>query len=79
MTPQKAPSRSKSRRSYGIGTASKSRTAGTRAVSAAGEGELTEVDREVIEALAGFRDALRDRVPLETKYYHGDEDPQSME
>jgi putative transcriptional regulator len=29
---------------------------------------LTEVDREVIEALAGFRDALRDRVPLETRY-----------
>jgi DNA-binding transcriptional regulator YiaG len=29
---------------------------------------LTGVDREVIEALTGFRDALRDRIPLETRY-----------
>jgi DNA-binding transcriptional regulator YiaG len=30
--------------------------------------ELTAVDREIIEALGGFRDALRDRAPLERKY-----------
>jgi putative transcriptional regulator len=42
--------------------------AGAKALGAAREQELTEVDREIIGALADFRDALRDRTPLETKY-----------
>ena len=48
-------------------TASRSRAGGAGAAAAL-EGGFTEVDREVVEALAGFRDALRDRVPLETRY-----------
>jgi hypothetical protein len=56
-------SRSGPGRFCGIGSASKSRATGARVGGAAGGEELTEVDREVIEALAGFRDALRDRVP----------------
>jgi DNA-binding transcriptional regulator YiaG len=63
MAKQKAPSRSGSGRSRRIGTASSSRAGG-----GGYEGELTEVDREIVEALAGFRDTLRDRVPLETRY-----------
>jgi DNA-binding transcriptional regulator YiaG len=68
MAQQKAPSRSGSGRPRGIGRASRSRAGGARAVGSAPEGELTEVDREVVEALGGFRDALRDRAPLETRY-----------
>jgi putative transcriptional regulator len=64
MAARKVPSRSTSRRTHGIGDTG-SRKAGPWD---AAEEELTEVDREVIEALAGFRDALRDRAPLETKY-----------
>jgi DNA-binding transcriptional regulator YiaG len=68
MAERKAPVRTGSGRSRGIGTASHSRAAGSGAVGAGRERELTEVDREVIEALAGLRDALRDRIPLETRF-----------
>jgi putative transcriptional regulator len=68
MAHQKARSRSESGRSRDIGAAPKKRTDGAKAVGAGSERELTEVDREIIEALTDFRDALRDRVPLETKY-----------
>jgi DNA-binding transcriptional regulator YiaG len=64
MARQKSPSPSGSARSRGVAGIG----SGSRAVSAGREAELTEVDREVIDALAGFRDALRDRVPLDTKY-----------
>ena len=68
MTRQKAPSRLDSGRSRGTGTASGSRAGGARSAGAAGGEVLTEVDREVIDALAGLRDTLRDRIPLETRY-----------
>jgi DNA-binding transcriptional regulator YiaG len=68
MAHQKAASRSESGRTRGIGAAPKKRMGGAKPVGAGRERELTEVDREIIEALAEFRDALRDRVPLETKY-----------
>ena len=67
MAHQKSPGRSKRGRSRGIATASRSRAGGDGAAAAL-EGGLTEVNREVVEALAGFRDALRDRIPLETRY-----------
>jgi putative transcriptional regulator len=68
MAHQKAPSRSESGRSRSIGAAPKKRTDGAQTVGARPERELTEVDREIIAALADFRGALRHRVPLETKY-----------
>jgi DNA-binding transcriptional regulator YiaG len=68
MADQKAPSRSQSGRSRRIGAASRSQAGGTRVVGDGREGELTEVDREIVEALAGFRDTLRDRVTPETRY-----------
>ncbi len=68
MADQQPRGRPGSGRPRGIGPASKTRARGVRAVGAARGEELTEADREVIEALAGFRDALRDRVPLETRY-----------
>src|SRR5262249_33366524 len=45
-----------------------SRDGGATADGAGGERGLTEVDREIIEALADFRESLRNRIPLETKY-----------
>jgi DNA-binding transcriptional regulator YiaG len=68
MAHQKVPSRPESGRSRGTGTASRSRAGGARSAGAARGKDLTEVDREVIDALAGFRDAVRDRIPLETRY-----------
>ena len=47
---------------------SPSRSGGAKTVGAGREPQLNDVDREVVEALAGFRDALRDRIPLGTKY-----------
>jgi putative transcriptional regulator len=68
MADRKARNRSESGRSRKTGSAVGSRSRGARSVGAARQGELTEVDREIVEALTGFRDALRDRVPLETRY-----------
>ena len=64
----KAPSRSGSGRPRGIGAAPRSREGSAEADDAGSERELTEVDREIIEALADFRQSLRNRIPLETKY-----------
>jgi putative transcriptional regulator len=47
---------------------SRRRMASDAASHTADEPGLTEVDQEIIEALTGFRDALRDRTPLEKKY-----------
>src|SRR5262249_54187942 len=68
MAHQDAPSRSESGRSGGLGTAAQSRAGGAKAVGAGRERVLAAVDREIIEAVAGFRDSLRNRIPLETKY-----------
>jgi DNA-binding transcriptional regulator YiaG len=68
MAQKKATGRTGPGRSRGIGAASKARAGGPRVAGAGREPELTEVDREVIGALSGFRDALRDRIPLETRY-----------
>ena len=68
MAHQKASSRSERGRSRGIASPSRSQAGGDSAADAAREGGLTDVDREVVEALSGFRDALRDRIPLETRY-----------
>lgn len=56
------------RRSGGDEDSSRSRRADVRAPDTGHEPELNEVDREVIGALTGFRDTLRARTPLETKY-----------
>jgi putative transcriptional regulator len=45
-----------------------SRTASVKAPDADHNPELNEVDREIIGALAGFRDTLRARAPLGSKY-----------
>jgi putative transcriptional regulator len=68
MSRPKVPTRPASRRSRRNDAASPSQAGGAEAEGAGRERPLNEFDREVIEALAGFRDALRDRVPLETKY-----------
>jgi DNA-binding transcriptional regulator YiaG len=68
MAHPKAPTRLASCRSRGDDAASPSRAGNDKAVGAGRERRLNDVDREVIEALNGFRDALRDRIPLETKY-----------
>src|SRR5690242_14969535 len=68
MGQRKTPSPSASGQSRGIRIAEKSRAGGARSAGAAREEELTAVDREVIGTLAGFRDALRERIPLETQY-----------
>jgi putative transcriptional regulator len=68
MAHSKAPSRSSSGRPRGIGAAPRSREGRAKAEGAGRGRELTEVDREIIEALADFRESLRNRIPLETKY-----------
>jgi DNA-binding transcriptional regulator YiaG len=68
MADRESRSRPPSGRSRSDSSASRSREKRAGALGAARGTELTEVDREVIDALTGFRDALRDRVPLETRY-----------
>ena len=68
MSRPKVPTHSASRRSRRNDAASPSQAGSAEARGAGHERPLNEVDREVIEVLVGFRDALRDRVPLETKY-----------
>jgi putative transcriptional regulator len=68
MARKKAPSQSRSGHTRSVGATSRSRAGGTRTVGSGVEGPLNEVDREIIDALAGFRDALRERVPLESRY-----------
>lgn len=49
-------------------TSTKPRRAHVNSPDDAREQELSEVDREIIGALTDFRDTLRARTPLETKY-----------
>ena len=66
-----APKKAAAGRSSGAGDSDRSRRFDGAKVKAR-DGEckpkLTDIDREVIEALTDFRDALRDRTPLEGKY-----------
>jgi putative transcriptional regulator len=69
MVHKKVPEEaSASRRSGADNISSESQETGAKTRNARRDQELTEVDREIIEALTDFRDALRDRIPLETKY-----------
>jgi putative transcriptional regulator len=68
MAHPKVRTRPTSRRSRRNDSAAPSRSGGAEAVGAGRERPLNDFDREVIEALSGLRDALRDRIPLETKY-----------
>jgi putative transcriptional regulator len=68
MAHEKAATRPVSRQSRRGDAASPTRTGGATALDTGRGPQLNDVDREVIEALAELRDALRDRVPLETKY-----------
>jgi DNA-binding transcriptional regulator YiaG len=69
MAQKKAPTKAMTGRASGLSNSSPQLVkARVKALNAGREQDLTEVDREVIEALTGFRDALRDRAPLERKY-----------
>lgn len=69
MAQKKSPITVGAGRSTGAGTMSaNSRLPSPKAVNTAGEPDLTDVEREIIGALTDFRNTLRDRTPLQTKY-----------